>query len=83
MGQSKRGKTIERKSFGIILKKAREASRQSQAELAKRLKLNRTFISFIERGLRQPTLSTILALGQGLGIRASALVQSVERMLKL
>jgi transcriptional regulator with XRE-family HTH domain len=69
------------KTFGEVLREAREAEDQSQESLAERARLSRTFVSFIERGLRQPTLTTLLALAQGLGVRASTLVGQLERRL--
>jgi len=71
----------EAKVFGEVLKNAREATGQSQEDLAKGAKLNRTFVSFLERGLRQPTLCTLLSIARALHLRASNLMARVERRL--
>jgi transcriptional regulator with XRE-family HTH domain len=74
-------KNREARAFGEVLREVREASGQSQDDLAVKAKLNRTFISFMERGLKQPSLCTLLALARGLRLRASTLVAKVERRL--
>lgn len=66
-------------AFGDVLKDTREAKGKSQEELAKEAKLNRTFISFLERGLRQPSLATMFALSGALRLRVSRLVARVEQ----
>ena len=50
----------------------------SQEELAFRAGVDRTFVSRIERGIRQPTITTLVGLGLALGISAAELVQEVE-----
>lgn len=74
-------KNREARAFGEVLRDVREAAGQSQDDLAKKSRLNRTFISFMERGLRQPSLGTLLALGRALHLRASTLLAKVERRL--
>ena len=36
----------------------------------------------MERGIRQPTITTIMKLAEALGIQASALVARMERLLR-
>jgi len=67
------------KHFGQILKEQREKAGFSQEELAFEAGCNRTFISMLERGLRQPTLTTLLKLGKALKMPAYLLVQLVEQ----
>jgi transcriptional regulator with XRE-family HTH domain len=70
-----------KRAFGQVLKETREAAGQSQEETARKARLNRTFISFLERGLRQPTLTTLIALAHALHLRVSQLVLKVEQRL--
>jgi transcriptional regulator with XRE-family HTH domain len=70
------------KAFGQTLREYRTSARISQDELAHLSGLDRTFISLLERGLRQPSLSTIFQLAVALGTTPSALVSDVERMLR-
>ena len=68
-------------AFGIVLKYYRKKLSVSQEELAHSCNLDRTFISLLERGQRRPTINTIFTLSKSLHIKASVLVQEVERIL--
>lgn len=68
-------------SFGNVVKEAREEEGQSQQELADKTALNRTFISFLERGLRQPSLTTVITIAKALHLSAGKLVARVEKSL--
>lgn len=68
--------------FGLVLQKARLDKNLSQAELAKQSKLDRTFISLMERGLRQPSLKTIFQLATALNIKPSFLITQIENRLR-
>lgn len=67
--------------FGTVLRQLRTRKGLSQESLALEGGLDRTYISLLERGLRQPSLTTILLLSKVLGIKASELVSQVESML--
>lgn len=69
-------------AFGRVMKKMRVARKLSQSELAGLSELDRTFISLLERGLRQPTLSTIFVLSKALRVSPGNLVGQAERGLK-
>jgi len=69
------------KAFGKVLQRLRKAKRLSQEELSFRSQLDRTFISRLEGGLRQPTLSTIIKLAEALGVSAASMVAEVENLL--
>lgn len=58
-------------AFGRAVKAIREEKKLTQAEVAKRMDAPDTFVSDIERGVRNPGLSTILALSKALGVKAS------------
>jgi len=62
-------------AFGLVLKSAREEMGVSQEKLALNCDLDRTFISMLERGKRQPSLTSILALSVTLKIPADELVR--------
>jgi len=68
-------------AFGQVLMRIRREKGLSQEDLAFESKLNRTFISRLENGHRQPTLGTILQLAKAMGIPASFLVQEVEDLI--
>ncbi|WP_044477239.1 helix-turn-helix domain-containing protein [Paenibacillus antibioticophila] len=65
-------------SFSKVLKSLRSAKRMSQEELSFRSDLDRTYISMLERGIYQPTLTTIFALSKSLDITPSELIKLVE-----
>ena len=62
-------------AFGLILKNVRTSKGVSQEKLALSCNLDRTFISMLERGQRQPTLTSILALSKSLEISADQLIK--------
>lgn len=64
--------------FGGVLQRFRLAAGLTQEELAYRASVDRTYISRIERGVRQPTITTLLGLGAALEISAADLVREVE-----
>ena len=60
--------------FSGVLKHYRELIELSQEELAAESKLDRTYISQLERGLKSPTLTTLEKLAACLGVRAQHLL---------
>ncbi len=67
------------KNFGKVLKSVRTQKSYSQEGLALECGLDRTYISLLERGLRQPSLASIFSLAHALDIKASSLIKKVER----
>jgi len=66
-----------RKKFGKRLRALREARGWSQEEFADRAGLHRTYVSAVERGVRNPTLSVLERLAKALGIKLSELLEAV------
>lgn len=64
--------------FGDRVRAHRTEAGWSQIELAERAGLHFTFVSSLERGQRNPTLTTILHLAAGLEIDAGVLVSGLE-----
>ena len=56
------------KHFGPAVRQHRELVRLSQEDLADRAKLDRTYVSGIERGKRNPTLDVLQRLSTALGV---------------
>lgn len=65
--------------FGEVLRRYRSDRGISQEELAYRADVDRTFVSRLERGIRQPTITTLIGLGLALGVSAAELVEEAER----
>jgi len=61
-------------AFGRMLRQARIRSGLSQEALGLACDIDRTYVSMLERGERQPSLSTIFALSQQPGAHPEALV---------
>jgi transcriptional regulator with XRE-family HTH domain len=66
------------KAFGQVIKKYRKLNRLTQEELAHLTSLDRTFISVLERGRRNPTLATAFSIANCLGIPLSELIKEIE-----
>jgi transcriptional regulator with XRE-family HTH domain len=64
--------------LGEVLRARRIAIGISQEDLADRSGLHRTYISDLERGVRNVTVKNIFRLAKALGVPASALIQQVE-----
>ena len=63
------------KKLGENLKKIRISKEITQIEIAKKLGVNRSFVSNIENGKNNPTLSTITSLARALGVSADELLK--------
>jgi len=75
-------KTTIEAIFGQVLREVRSNAGISQEKLALEANLDRTYISLLERGLRQPSLKTIFVLASILGIKPSKMIASVEVLIK-
>jgi transcriptional regulator with XRE-family HTH domain len=64
---------MRQKHLGQIIREAREKAGLSQEELAQRVGLTQGALSFIERGLVEPRLSTLLQLFDALGLSPEVL----------
>jgi transcriptional regulator with XRE-family HTH domain len=64
--------------FGIALRKLRKSAGLSQEELALEAGIQRNFVSLIELGRNQPSVTTIFKLADALSIKPSKLVQLAD-----
>jgi transcriptional regulator with XRE-family HTH domain len=69
-------------AFGKVLRDQRTSSGLSQEALALESQVDRTFVSQMERGIRQPTLTTLCRLARTLNVAPSTLVARMERLLR-
>ncbi|MCL5278429.1 MAG: helix-turn-helix transcriptional regulator [Planctomycetes bacterium] len=65
-------------AFADVLRQLRERAGLSQEALAAKSGLDRTYISLLERGQRQPTLKTLARLAEALNMSLAALAKRVE-----
>lgn len=68
--------------FGVLLRSRRTSQGLSQEVLAHKVGLDRTYISGIERGTRNPTLTVIYQIAHGLSLSVSALVADLEEQMR-
>jgi transcriptional regulator with XRE-family HTH domain len=64
--------------LGHLIKRRRTELGISQEELGLRANLDRTYISGLERGVRNPSLTALVSLASGLGISVSNLLENLE-----
>lgn len=65
-------------NFGTVLRRLRKQALLSQEQLGFEAGLERNFISMLELGQRQPTLTTIEKISAALKMNASELIALVE-----
>ena len=64
--------------FAENLRRERERAGLSQEALGFACKVHRTEVSLLERGARDPRLSTVVRLARGLGVSVTALVDGLD-----
>ena len=60
-------------AFGLRIRQLRDQQGYTQEELAHRAGIHVTYLSGIERGVRNPSLKSIRALARALGVRVGKL----------
>lgn len=68
-------------AFGRCLRQARRDAGMSQEQLGLEADVQRNFISLIELGQNQPTITTLFKLAKALNVPASSLVIATERLM--
>lgn len=65
-------------ALGYLVRQRRIELGISQEELGLRANLDRTYISGVERGVRNPSLTALVSLANGLEISVSVLLNGLE-----
>ncbi len=65
-------------ALGRLIKQRRMELGTSQEELRFRANLDRTYISGLERGVRNPSLTALVSLAARMGINVSELLDNLE-----
>ena len=68
-------------AFGRALRRVRLAAGFSQEQLGLESGVQRNFISLIETGQNQPSITTLFKLAGALGLKASVLIEETEQEL--
>ena len=70
----------EARIFGQVLRQLRNERKLSQEALAFDSGVDRTFISDMERGVKQPTITTIYRLARALSISVVDMIAAVDKI---
>jgi transcriptional regulator with XRE-family HTH domain len=68
-----------KKLVGANIRRVREAKGWSQDQLAEHSGLHRTYISGVERGVRNPTLEVVAEVASALGVQAGTLFEKTSQ----
>jgi transcriptional regulator with XRE-family HTH domain len=68
-----------RKQIGLNIRKKRDALGLSQEALAYESGIHRTYISGLERGVRNPTVTIIQAVAAALNVSPSELLEEIKK----
>lgn len=66
-------------AFGVVLRERRLAAGISQEELAQAANLHPTYVSMLERGIRNPTLDVAERIANALKVSLPDLIKRAER----
>ena len=67
-----------RRVVGLNLKRLRDAMDVSQEEMADKAGIHRTYISGVERGVRNPTVTVLAKIAKAAGAAPEELLRAVE-----
>lgn len=76
MAKSPRARPLA--AFGLNVRQRREALGLSQLKAGEKAELDPTYISGIERGIRNPSLLSIVRVAKALGVTVSELCEGVR-----
>ncbi len=69
-------------AFGRVLRNYRNKIKYSQERLSSESGLDRTYISLLERGLRQPSLTSMLNIAKALKISPVEMMTKIDALHK-
>ncbi|RMK55036.1 transcriptional regulator [Pseudomonas aeruginosa] len=69
-------------AFGKVLRQKRKGLGLTQEQLAHEADIQRNYVSLIERGVNQPTISVLFKLSDALNCKPSELIADVESLTK-
>ena len=75
---SRKSQAAYAEDFGSAIRSLRQEKGWSQEDLGFEAEMDRTYVSGIERGVRNPTLTTMWRLAKALGVNPSELLTATE-----
>ena len=79
MAKEKKNPPRRLKALSRAVRVLREAAQLSQEELADRAEIDRTYISGIERSVRNPSFLVLWKIADALGVSFSKLAETAEQ----
>ena len=70
------------KAFGTVLREARTGAALSQESFAFEAGIDRTYVSMLERGIRQPSLTMLFVIAETLKLHPTELIEQTEKRLR-
>ena len=67
-----------KREIGLIIKKYRQKSNKSISLISAEIGMTKSMWADLEKGIKDPQLSTLLRMAQGLNIPASQIVKELE-----
>ena len=77
--QKKRTHERAKRAFGQVLKKIRTEKGMTQEKLGDESDCHSTYISQLERGVKQPSLATFFILSKCLDIKPDVMIKAVSK----
>lgn len=70
------------RALGIVLRKHREERGIAQERYALDIGVNRTYVSLVERGKRNPTVGSLFRFADGLGIAPEQIIAEARQLME-
>ena len=70
-------KRIKTDAFGVVLREIRLEKDLSQDEVAERIDVARSYVSYLESGQRYPSLEMLIAVAQALEVRPGDMLDRI------
>ena len=69
--------SVTHKKFGLKIQELRKSKKLTQEDLADLISVDRSYMGFVERGERNPTLDKIIKIAKALGTSLSDLFRGI------
>jgi transcriptional regulator with XRE-family HTH domain len=70
-------KRVKTDAFGVVMREIRYEKKLSQEDVAVRIDVARNYISYLESGLRYPSIEMLIALAQALDVRPGDMLDRI------
>ena len=77
----KENKSLYKKVLGEIVKKYRQEQKKSISLVSAEIGMTKSMWAVLEKGIKDPQLSTIIRMAEGMNITASQIIMDLEKKL--